>query len=48
VFEDSTGVFAIRVADDRNLGTAYLEVRDCAAGMRIVLFEEAPDEGAAS
>lgn len=41
VFEGSTGVIAVRVADERNLGTAYLELRDCEMRMRIVLFEDA-------
>lgn len=40
VFEDSHGVLALRVADERNLGTAYLELRHCGMRMRIVLFEE--------
>ncbi len=40
VFEDSHGLLALRVADQRNLGTAYLELRHCGLGMRIVLSEE--------
>jgi aspartate aminotransferase-like enzyme len=48
VFEDSTAVAAIRVVDERNLGTAYLEIRDCGIRMRIVLAPEQPEERVAS
>ena len=44
VFDDTVGALAVRVANERHLGTAYFEVRDHVMRMRLVLFEEVTDD----
>lgn len=38
--EDSFGVLALRVVDDQHVGTAYVEFKDGAIRMRIVLQQD--------
>ena len=45
VFEDAFGVFALSVVDAQHVGTAYLELRDDNAALRILLVDEVSSNG---
>lgn len=40
VVEDSIGVIALRVVNDNNVGTAYLEIRDGGLQIRVILAND--------